>query len=217
MEHPRKEFQRGKGYEKAAKNQTRRSTMKKAKAESTKLNGNNRKLPKKRFAMRVEGHCMAPTILNGDVVSVDPEKSPSLGSIVVIKANHQLYLKRWNASGTILWLTPDNATYPICKASMPHVAVLGVAVAVIYRNLLHTEPECDIDWPPRNPDGSVRAFGLFEMTHDDEMKAKRKIREFGDPALKVAQERGRQELLRMMERERELVIPDVPPELSPKA
>ena len=88
------------------------------------------------FALRVEGDSMtnpygAPSIPEGSVVIIDPDKDASHGSIVValLADSHQATLKRFVLDGPMRYLKPLNPAYNAIQIN-GNCKILGVATKV---------------------------------------------------------------------------------------
>lgn len=61
------------------------------------------------FALLTEGTCMNRVIAQGEVVLVDPDMTPSRGSIVVAETEaYEAIMRRWFMGATKLMLSPDS-------------------------------------------------------------------------------------------------------------
>ena len=85
------------------------------------------------FALEVRGDSMAPEILEGDVVVIDPDVDPLPGDYVVAKnGSHEATLKQYRPRGTneqgqeYFELVPLNPVYPTMRSDHNHVAIIGV-------------------------------------------------------------------------------------------
>ena len=85
------------------------------------------------FALEVRGDSMAPEILEGDVVVIDPDVDPLPGDYVVAKnGSHEATLKQYRPRGTneqgqeYYELVPINPVYPTMRSDHNHVAIIGV-------------------------------------------------------------------------------------------
>jgi SOS-response transcriptional repressor LexA len=84
------------------------------------------------FALSVRGDSMAPEILEGDVVVIDPDVDPLPGDIVAAKnGNHEATLKQFRPRGTndqgleYFELVPRNPVYPSMRSDHNHVTIIG--------------------------------------------------------------------------------------------
>jgi phage repressor protein C with HTH and peptisase S24 domain len=91
------------------------------------------------LAIRAHGDCMAPDIVEGDVVLVDTKTPPKQGDRVAVVHSDadSCCLRRWHQSGDDVILTADNPRHapvrlPLRKAME---AVRGVVIALCYRAL----------------------------------------------------------------------------------
>ena len=85
------------------------------------------------FALSVRGDSMAPEILEGDVVVIDPDVDPLPGDIVAAKnGSHEATLKQFRPRGTneqgqeYFELVPLNPVYPTMRSDHHHVTIIGV-------------------------------------------------------------------------------------------
>ena len=85
------------------------------------------------FALEVRGDSMAPEILEGDVVVIDPGVDPLPGDIVAAKnGSHEATLKQYRPRGTndqgqeYFELVPLNPVYPTMRSDHHHVTIIGV-------------------------------------------------------------------------------------------
>lgn len=85
------------------------------------------------FALEVRGDSMAPEILEGDVVVIDPGVDPLPGDIVAAKnGSHEATLKQYRPRGTneqgqeYFELVPLNPVYPAMRSDHHHVTIIGV-------------------------------------------------------------------------------------------
>ena len=85
------------------------------------------------FALEIRGDSMAPEILEGDVVVIDPDESPHPGDFVVAKnGDHEATLKQYRPRGTndqgqeYFELVPLNPVYPAMRSDHHHVTIIGV-------------------------------------------------------------------------------------------
>ena len=85
------------------------------------------------FALEVRGDSMAPEILEGDVVVIDPDVDPLPGDIVAAKnGSHEATLKQYRPRGTneqgqeYFELVPLNPVYPTMRSDHHHVTIIGV-------------------------------------------------------------------------------------------
>ena len=84
------------------------------------------------FALSVRGDSMAPEILEGDVVVIDPDVDPLPGDYVVAKnGSHEATLKQYRPRGTndqgqeYFELVPLNPVYPTMRSDHHHVTIIG--------------------------------------------------------------------------------------------
>jgi SOS-response transcriptional repressor LexA len=84
------------------------------------------------FALEVRGDSMAPEILEGDVVVIDPDVDPLPGDIVAAKnGSHEATLKQYRPRGTneqgqeYFELVPLNPVYPTMRSDHHHVTIIG--------------------------------------------------------------------------------------------
>ena len=85
------------------------------------------------FALEVRGDSMAPEILEGDVVVIDPDVDPLPGDIVAAKnGSHEATIKQYRPRGTndqgqeYFELVPLNPVYPTMRSDHHHVTIIGV-------------------------------------------------------------------------------------------
>lgn len=85
------------------------------------------------FALEIRGDSMAPEILEGDVVVIDPDEPPHPGDFVVAKnGDHEATLKQYRPRGTndqgqeYFELVPINPVYPTMRSDHHHVTIIGV-------------------------------------------------------------------------------------------
>ena len=85
------------------------------------------------FALEVRGDSMAPEILEGDVVVIDPGVDPLPGDIVAAKnGSHEATIKQYRPRGTndqgqeYFELVPLNPVYPTMRSDHHHVTIIGV-------------------------------------------------------------------------------------------
>ena len=85
------------------------------------------------FALEVRGDSMAPEILEGDIVVIDPDVDPLPGDYVVAKnGSHEATLKQFRPRGTndqgqeYFELVPLNPVYPTMRSDHHHVTIIGV-------------------------------------------------------------------------------------------
>ena len=85
------------------------------------------------FALEVRGDSMAPEILEGDVVVIDPDVDPLPGDYVVAKnGSHEATLKQYRPRGTndqgqeYFELVPLNPVYPAMRSDHHQVTIIGV-------------------------------------------------------------------------------------------
>ena len=85
------------------------------------------------FALEIRGDSMAPEILEGDVVVIDPDEPPNPGDFVVAKnGDHEATLKQYRPRGTndqgqeYFELVPINPVYPTMRSDHHHVTIIGV-------------------------------------------------------------------------------------------
>ena len=85
------------------------------------------------FALSVRGDSMAPEILEGDVVVIDPDVDPLPGDIVAAKnGSHEATIKQYrprgyNAEGKEWFeLVPKNEVYPSMRSDVCQITIIGV-------------------------------------------------------------------------------------------
>jgi SOS-response transcriptional repressor LexA len=87
-------------------------------------------LPENCFAIKYAGDFMAPTIRDGDIVIISPDKVPEPGQIVLITGQwEEPFLRRRRSRGGEIYYTADNSVYSPFKPD-PTTRVLGVVVSV---------------------------------------------------------------------------------------
>ena len=81
------------------------------------------------YALKITGDSMMPTIPDGAIIIVDPQRSPENGQIVVVRQNGdtEATVKRLVIDGSRKYLKPDNERYPIMEV-LPDANFCGVAV-----------------------------------------------------------------------------------------
>ena len=84
------------------------------------------------FALRNRGDSMAPTIADGALVVVDPDKQYRHRSVVIVRKNHdsEATCKRLIQEGSRWHLAPDNPRYPVMEMS-PDAKIVGVVRQVV--------------------------------------------------------------------------------------
>ena len=95
------------------------------------------------FALRVKGDSMTPIFDEGDIVIVDDQKAPTVGSYVVARseldAMEEATIKRYYIAGydehgrEIFELRPVNPNYPVMNSQQLKLKVVGVVVEAIKR------------------------------------------------------------------------------------
>ena len=95
------------------------------------------------FALRVKGDSMTPIFDEGDIVIVDDQKAPTVGSYVVasseLDAMEEATIKRYYIAGydehgrEIFELRPVNPNYPVMNSQQLKLKVVGVVVEAIKR------------------------------------------------------------------------------------
>ncbi|MFQ5777997.1 MAG: helix-turn-helix domain-containing protein [Terriglobia bacterium] len=90
-----------------------------------------------RYALKVSGDSMSPTIQPGDLVLVDTSLRPRQNDIVACVLNGEATLKRYIKRGTIILLKADNPAFSdiIPVTSTDDFRVEGVILKIIERNL----------------------------------------------------------------------------------
>lgn len=78
-----------------------------------------------RFAVRVKGDSMSPTLLEGDLVVVREQVHPEPGQIVAAKLDEEVTLKRYDIVDEVPTLVPDNPRWKPLRCG-PAVHILGV-------------------------------------------------------------------------------------------
>lgn len=95
------------------------------------------------FALRVKGDSMTPIFDEGDIVIVDDQKAPAVGSYVVARSEldameeatiKQYYIAGYDEHGReIFELRPINPNYPVMNSQQLKLKVIGVVVEAIKR------------------------------------------------------------------------------------
>ena len=95
------------------------------------------------FALRVKGDSMTPVFDDGDIVIVDDQKAPTVGSYVVARSEldaiEEATIKRYYIAGfddhgrEIFELRPLNPAYPVMNSQQLKLSVVGVVVEAIKR------------------------------------------------------------------------------------
>ena len=95
------------------------------------------------FALRVKGDSMTPVFDDGDIVIVDDQKAPTVGSYVVARSEldaiEEATIKRYYIAGydehgrEIFELRPLNPEYPVMNSQQLKLSVVGVVVEAIKR------------------------------------------------------------------------------------
>ena len=84
------------------------------------------------YALRVRGHSMAPTLLEGDIVYVCRRLEPKQRDIVVVRnRDKEVSLKRYIKFRDKVSLRPDNPDYDELK--LEEVEILGIVIASLRR------------------------------------------------------------------------------------
>lgn len=89
------------------------------------------------IAVRVVGTSMHPTLLDGDVVLVDPSRSTKDGSIVAVHIHGQgRIVGRFRQSPAGAWIEKDNRAFPpVFLGRGEGFTVLGVVVMLVDRDV----------------------------------------------------------------------------------
>lgn len=86
------------------------------------------------FALKYTGDYMSPTIRDGDIVIVMPDKKPVPGEIVLISGKWgEAFLRRYRSKDGNFFFTADNSNYTPFKHD-ESTRILGV-VATVWRNI----------------------------------------------------------------------------------
>lgn len=90
-----------------------------------------------RYALRVSGDSMTPTIQPGDLVLVDTSQRPRQNDIIACVLNGEATLKRYIKRGTIVLLKADNPAFSdiIPVTVTDDFRIEGVVLKIIERNL----------------------------------------------------------------------------------
>lgn len=86
------------------------------------------------FAFEYSGEFMNPTIRDGDIVIIKPNKQPVSGEIILIVGKWgDAFLRRYRRRGDEIFCSADNSSYSVFKADA-NTKILGVVQAV-WRNI----------------------------------------------------------------------------------
>lgn len=90
-----------------------------------------------RYALRVSGDSMSPTIQPGDLILVDTSLRPRQNDIIACFLNREATLKRYIKRGTIILLKADNPAFSdiIPVTVTDDFRIEGVVLKIIERNL----------------------------------------------------------------------------------
>lgn len=90
-----------------------------------------------RYALRVSGDSMTPTIQPGDLVLVDTSLHPRQNDIIACMLGGEATLKRYIKRGTVILLKADNPAFSdiIPVTSTDDFRIEGVVLKIIERNL----------------------------------------------------------------------------------
>lgn len=90
-----------------------------------------------RYALRVSGDSMSPTIQTGDLILVDTSLRPRQNDIIACFLNGEATLKRYIKRGTIILLKADNPAFSdiIPVTVTDDFRIEGVVLKIIERNL----------------------------------------------------------------------------------
>ena len=94
------------------------------------------------FALKIEGHSMAPEFQSGDVIVVDPEVQMRPGDIVLAELDNEerATFKRCKGRGVdagggeFVELTPLNSDYPVLRLDSSHPGKI-IAIMTEHRRL----------------------------------------------------------------------------------
>ena len=91
-------------------------------------------IPRNCFAFEYCGDYMLPTIRNGDIIIIDPDKTPASGNIGLIVGKWgEPYLRRYREVKGVQYFSSDNASYAPFQPDASTI-ILGV-VAKIWREI----------------------------------------------------------------------------------
>jgi SOS-response transcriptional repressor LexA len=76
----------------------------------------------------VKGDSMEPESMKGDIVTVDPGRSPISGNYVIAKNGHEATFKQLIIDGNNVYLKPLNTRYPIKDITGIEIKIVGVVV-----------------------------------------------------------------------------------------
>ena len=82
-------------------------------------------------AIQVRGDCMAPRIVDGDVVIIDKDRLPELGKVIVFWWQGDWTLKRLRRRNGKWWMVPDNPAFEPIEIDGKDVEPLGVVIRVV--------------------------------------------------------------------------------------
>ncbi len=92
-----------------------------------------KKLPGPGFFLRVSGSSMSPTLMDGDIILVDPDAQAHHKSVVVVRnGSGEATVKRLIMDGESLMLVPDNPQFP--AKPIDDCGLVGVVVCA-YKEL----------------------------------------------------------------------------------
>jgi repressor LexA len=77
------------------------------------------------FALRVRGDSMAPTLLNGDILTIRPQVAAESGQLVVAILDDEVTLKRYEVLDGVPTLVADNPEWAPVRCG-PRVRLVGV-------------------------------------------------------------------------------------------
>ncbi|UTV80112.1 XRE family transcriptional regulator [Acidithiobacillus sp. YTS05] len=84
-------------------------------------------VPASCFYLRVSGNSMSPTVRDGDLVLINPERTPQHRDIVAVRnGDNESTLKRLIVDGGDFLLVPDNPQYP--TKALDGYDIIGVAI-----------------------------------------------------------------------------------------
>ncbi|MGG3988409.1 S24 family peptidase [Bacillus smithii] len=86
------------------------------------------------YTLEVEGNAMEPTILEGDILEVDPLQEPKSNGkdLAVLKVHDKYHVCRFTRFGRQILMLHDNA--PIVVVRREHVEIVGKVVGGTFIN-----------------------------------------------------------------------------------
>lgn len=80
------------------------------------------------FALRIKGDSMEPEFTEGDIVIVDPDRTPENGNFIIAKNGTEATFKQYIIDGSSVFLKPLNSRYPIKDMTGVEFNIAGVVV-----------------------------------------------------------------------------------------